>query len=198
MPMTTTLWHYNAGQPIAKTLEACLWLSASGEAGDQPRPGSVPIVPVHDCPGVLAAVLVPDDLAGYVVINGSPIASGLAATRHADCVEIDGQKFWTSGESSPQETDYSPAKHSADVFCFLTKARLREGEPITICPGPPGRPCGMIYKRAAWQTVVTQSGRFRCPNCSFDPQAPRWTPPIPPPHPSLEDIFRMLSPENER
>jgi hypothetical protein len=122
----------------------------------------------------------------------------LTPLQDRDRLTVGEQLFWLSAECRAEETEYDPARHGRDVFCFMTKARLREREPVTICPGRPGALCGMIYKRAAWEALVEQPGGFCCPNCSFNPLAPPWKPAVPTPRKSLANLTHLLHQEAAR
>ena len=119
---------------------------------------------------------------------------GLHELRHADRLELRRETFWISTEFSAEETDYDPAKHPPDAFCFLTKARLSEGDPITICPGTPDTACGMVYKRAAWVMAQQSATAFGCPNCGFTPARAAWTPPVQRRAESWGQLFELAMP----
>jgi hypothetical protein len=117
--------------------------------------------------------------------------------KHGDRLDVGAKTFWVSCERLPDQTEYVPETHGSDVFCFITKARLQENEPITICPGRSGVRCGMIYKRAAWDLAL-ESSTFKCPNCQFDPHAATWEPPAETPTRSLSNLLRLLMQDSAR
>lgn len=178
--MATAIWRHVDGELRAQPLAAPRWLDASGQLSSRRGEQAILVAPLERHEGAVAAVLVPDAWHGRIRLNGSTVVSGLLALAHADQLRIDDAAFWVAGQFVPDETEYSPDHHTRDARCFLTKARLRDGEPITICPGQPGRTCGLIYKREAWRTMADNSPKFRCPQCGFDPHAEVWrpTPPV--------------------
>jgi len=196
--MATSIWFEHDGALTPQALAAPRWLAAGGRLLDEPGFDTLLIAPVRRYEGAVAALLVPDDLRGRVVHNGMPAEGGLLPLRHADHVQIDDWSIWTAGEFIPEETAYSPTTHDQEARCFITKARLRDGELITICPGQAGKPCGMVYKRAAWTTVVAAAAKFRCPNCGYDPKAGVWSPTPATPRPTLDHVFELLKLEPSR
>ncbi|MFO0870526.1 MAG: hypothetical protein U0935_16485 [Pirellulales bacterium] len=195
--MATAIWFLKEGVLASQPLPALRWL-AGGRLLPEPCPDALPIAPVPRYDGAVAVLLLPDSLRGRVILNDVVADGGLLPLRHADHVVIDGSSVWAAGEFVAEETEYSLTRHDKEARCFITKARLREGEPITICPGQPGKPCGMIYKRGAWNTVVSEAARFRCPNCAYDPQATAWRPAPPATRPTLDHVFHLLNWEPPR
>lgn len=155
----------------------------------------MPIAPVRQVVGV---ALVPEQTAGQIARNGMALEPGLHELRHADRLDVNGQTFWISVELSAEETKYDPEKHSPDAFCFLTKARLNEGDAVTICPGTPDTSCGVIYKQAAWEMAQKSATPFRCPNCGFDPARATWAPPVERSSQSLDQLFQIAAQGNTR
>ena len=102
-----------------------------------------------------------------------------------------GETFWISVEYSAEESEYDPARHPPDAFCFLTKARLNKGDPIVICPGTPETSCGVIYRQAAWVLAQQSPSSFRCPNCGFAPAQATWAPPARKPAQPLDQLFQL-------
>jgi hypothetical protein len=196
--MATAIWFECDGTLGSHVLHRSRWLSAGGPLRDERGFDSLLVAPVQRCEGAVAALLVPAELRGRVAHNGMMADVGLVPLRHAAHVQIDDWSLWVAGEFVPEETEYSPTRHEPEARCFISKARLREGEPITRCPGQAGKPCGMIFKRSAWQTVIAATTRFLCPNCGFDPRAGVWRPEPIRPRQSLEHVFELLNLELSR
>lgn len=188
--MNTVCWKLIDGEFAKHVLTRPHWISAKGELVDQPLP-DVPLVSPLTA-DALAVLLVPPAAEYRVAVNRLSLPAGLRALQERDRLDFERNSFWFSVEASPQQSQYDPASHGPDVFCFMTKARLRDGEPITICPGCPQATCGMIYKTSAWQALVGQKGGFRCPNCSFDPHAPPWKPSLARPRRTLANVIRLI------
>jgi hypothetical protein len=126
----------------------------------------------------IAVVVVAEAGSNIVGVRGSLLPAGISALRDRDKIDLIGETYWVSAECSPREEIYDPLRHGSDVRCFMTKARLRAGEPITVCVGTATAPCGTVYRQRAWADLLTRPG-FRCPNCSYDPRAELWKPPVP-------------------
>ncbi len=172
--INTPLWINRAGSPAAERLSDAVMLAAIAPLGD-----------------VVAVALIPETLDRVVRHNRIPAMSGTLTLRHADRLDIAAHSFWIAVGTEAEFTQYSASEHNADVYCFLTKARLREGEPIAVCPGTPVKSCGTIYKLSAWEAMFAQR-EFRCANCNFDPQEPAWRPPPPRPVKRLDAIFELF------
>jgi hypothetical protein len=196
MSLKTYLWHLIDGQPQPVEAAAPLWL-AGGDGGHRPSPerrdGAVMIAPIQPLRQAVAAALVPDAASGSIARDGIPLAAGLHALPHGARLELDGSTFWISSQSAHEETSYDPQHHGPDVFCFITKARLAAGDAITICPGTPGKTCGVIYKKAAWDMALQSPRPFRCPSCGYDPRRSQWQPPRPAPPATLDDLLAIVS-----
>jgi hypothetical protein len=123
--------------------------------------------------GALAVALVPDELERVAFLNGIALGSSMHVLRHADLLELSEKRVWVSTGATPTAIPYDVELHGRDVFCMRTKARLKPGEAIVVCPGTSRESCGMIYKAAAWETGLP------CHHCRFDPKAPAWSPPVP-------------------
>ena len=115
--------------------------------------------------------------AGLVAVNGVPAACGLHVLRHADRLDVADCRFWISAEFVPERTRYAPATHGVEVRCCLTQTRLCAGQDIVICPGVPGTCCGAVYTARAWDTLVEQNPRMKCPRCGYRPTTSVWQPP---------------------
>ena len=126
----------------------------------------------------IAVVVVAEAGSGKVRLQGNPLPVGMSAIRDRTRIDLIGESYWVSAECMPRQESYDPQRHGPDVRCFMTKARLRAAEPITICTGNAAAFCGTIYRRKAWLDLLARPG-FRCPNCSCDPQAELWKPPAP-------------------
>lgn len=133
-----------------------------------------------------AAVIVPEGAPFAIRRNDGRLRAGLHALSHADRLDVPGFTVWVSAEGAPEETTYDPGRHGKDVFCSRTKARLRAGEPIVICPGISAVSCGAVYRKPAWETGL------RCHLCGFDPSRPRWRPQPRAKERSLDDLRRDL------
>jgi hypothetical protein len=144
------------------------------------------LVESRSAPGILAVLLVPAALQGAVLAGGRRAGAGMHLLRHGDRIDFAGQTVWISADSQAKEVAYDPAAHGEDTYCTRTKARLKPGEPIVLCPGTPQVPCGLPYRLSAWELAL------QCPSCKFDPKAPAWSPP-PPPHRSSLDVLLQLA-----
>ena len=193
--MRTTCWYLTDGLLENELLFVTRCLTETGRLSDIATGDAPLIAPLSAGREAIAAVLVPLSCADCLTINKLSLTAGLFALRDRDHLQFHNHSFWVSATCMTEETEYDPARHGPDVFCFMTKARLREGEEITICPGQPGVACGTIYKRAAWNAFVEQPGGFRCPNCSFDPHAPAWQPSLPAPRRSLAHLIHSMRQE---
>ena len=107
-----------------------------------------------------------------VFVDGLGVGPGMHALRHGQRVEFGGTTAWVAGDPAPIERTYDPAIDGAEQRCLRTKVRLVAGEPITVCPGTDARPCGGLFRRAAWTAGLV------CHVCGFDPAARRWRPPV--------------------
>lgn len=166
-------------------------LAADNDDASYPGVTIQAIVP-HD--GGIAVVFVnAQSSAELVALNGSPVRNGLHLLRHADRLDLAGRSFWVSAESSLRRTQYAADHHGAEVRCGLTKARLREGQAIVICPGVPGTPCGVVYKAQAWDAVITANPQMKCTHCGYRPGQSTWQPPIPKPRKGILDGLRQLT-----
>ena len=123
------------------------------------------------CSDVVGALLVPDSATQAVSRAGLRLRPGMHPLRHADSLQIGAAALWVSAEGTPDRTTYDPNLHGSDVFCARTKARLKVGDAIVICPGIPTVSCGLVYKATAW------TPQLACPRCKFDPQQAPWAPP---------------------
>lgn len=155
--------------------------------GGQPQAITPRLIPLTSASGAAAALLVPHS-AGAITRNGVPLPGGVHLVRHKDRLDYGGETYWVAVEHEVRVTLYEPDVHGADVYCFVTKARLRAGEEIVICPGKPGATCGVIYKKPAWDMAREANARFRCPRCGFDPGAGDWQP-APPRTSTLDQLF---------
>ena len=73
---------------------------------------------------------------------------------------------WLAESQQADPAEYEPALHGPDQRCGRTKARLRAGERIIICPG-----CGTMFSERAYAL-----GR-PCEYCRHDPTQSEWVPP---------------------
>jgi len=106
-------------------------------------------------------------------VNGSRVSAGMLLLHHGDRIDAGGNTYWVAASVTPREELYDPEVHDPDQFCFRTKIRFSPGDPVVLCPGPPGRRCGILYSKAAWATGLPCHAQ----SCQFDPKAPAWQPP---------------------
>lgn len=190
--MTTMLCQRNKETFEQTRLDRGLFLDNG--LSERPHNGALMIAPVRGAGDAVAVALIPPQLSRYASHNGVPLPAGMTVLRHADRIDFKSHTLWVSVAADAKHIKYTPHEHGQDVFCFITKARLKQGEPITICPGRPEQPCGMIYKRVAWEMAL-EASTFKCPNCQFDPHQPPWEPPREKPSMMLDALFRILSQE---
>lgn len=172
------VWTQELDKPAARRVEEAI--SLGEPSADAPLHVDLPrLIPTRPGSGALAALLVPAGAA--VMRNGVPLPAGSHALFHADALTIQGRRYWVATSVEVAVTQYEPATHGENVFCFFTKARLKPGEAIVVCPGKPGAECSVIYKQAAWEMALKASVKFQCPRCGFDPAAGDWQPTIPQP-----------------
>jgi hypothetical protein len=190
--MKTTCWKIQAGVLEKIMLTSPQWIDEQAQFHSQATANAPMIAPLTTNRDAIAALVVPVSCANRVLVNKVSLTAGLYTIQDKDRLEFEQHAFYISAECVAEETVYNPTVHSHDIFCFMTKARLREGEEITICPGQAGSACGMMFKRAAWNALVEQQDGFRCPNCSFDPKAPAWEPHIPAPRRTLAHLIRSM------
>jgi hypothetical protein len=188
-----TIWFVDDdGKLTPQSLPALSWIDGNGRVHSTQQFDAIPIAPTPHSRDAIAALVLPDSWRGDVFINGVIAATELIPLQHTDCIEIDGSPLWIAADSVPEETQYSITRHDQEARCFITKARLKEGEPIVVCPGRPGKSCTIVFKRNAWQAALSSATKFRCPSCSFDPRMPVWRPTPPRPARSLDPILRMI------
>jgi hypothetical protein len=185
------------GESERETLTGAAVVNARGELtpprGAAPRRG-VTIQPIVPCDGIVAVALVNAAPAtGVVTLNGSPAANGLHPLRHADRLEVAGRTLWIVAESDLLRVRYAADQHGPEVRCGLTKARLREGQEVVICPGVPGTPCGVVYGASAWDAVIQANPRMKCTRCGYRSGQAAWQPPVPKPRKELLDGLRQLA-----
>jgi hypothetical protein len=141
-------------------------------------PAAPRLLPASAGNGV-AALLVPEGLCRHITCNGVPLPPGAHVLQHTDRVEYGGQVWWVAATSEVREIPYDAATHGEDMYCYITKVRLRPGESIIACPGRPGTGCAALYRKAAWDMALAANARFRCPRCGFEPAAAQWRPELP-------------------
>jgi hypothetical protein len=132
--------------------------------------------PVQFADDILAVVLVPIRGTSQVSCNGVPLEPGLHPMRHGDRLDISGQTYWVASQATVDRVAYDPAAHGEDVFCFMTKARIKPGDAIAICPGTGGRRCGVIYTARAWDMAMTPDSTISCPSCGYHAGQDVWSP----------------------
>ncbi len=176
---TLSVWRLVGDLLTSQSIVGQVALTGALDPVDAGSPATPRLVPLAGEGGALAAILVPPEAEGAVLCDGGALCPGLHLIRHADQLEVDGQTFWVAASVSADVTTYDPAIHGDDVYCFVTKVRLHPGDEIVSCPGRPGVPCGIIYRRAAWEMALESDPRFRCPGCRFDPSEGVWKPSVP-------------------
>jgi hypothetical protein len=137
---------------------------------------SVLAVPIEPVDGGLGVLLVPDGGAP-VAINGVAVPPGLHLLRHADRLDVAGRLHWVSQRCEVEHVEYDPAVHGDNVYCYLTKARLRPGQAIRICPGLAGSPCGALYTAEAWEMAMQSQPPMPCASCGYHRTKAEWSPP---------------------
>jgi hypothetical protein len=148
--------------------------------------------PIAASDGAIGVLLVRDETAESVSVNGIPVPSGLHLLRHADRLDVADRVYWVSAAPRVEEAAYDPAVHGPDVFCYLTKARLHPAQRIKICPGLPGQACGAIYKAEAWEMAMQSEPPMPCASCGYHTRRAEWQPPSVRVQISLADRFRAL------
>jgi hypothetical protein len=200
--MKRVIWIVNGEERSSFDFDRPLSLVAHGNGrivpGVEQATDSVTVLPVEPLRQVVGVALVPGQATDQVVCNGLPLVPGLHELRHADRLDVRHQTFWISTEFSAEETEYDPSAHPPEAFCFLTKARLAQGDPIAICPGTPDTPCGMIYKQAAWVMAQQSGAAFGCPNCGFSPARAAWAPPVQRRAESLDQLLELVVPRSQQ
>lgn len=151
------------------------------------------IVPAQPQGPAVAVILVPESYRYQAALNNVPLRAGIHLLAHTDRVDVAGRSFWISAHSLVEQAEYAPDIHGAHVFCFLTKARILAGEPIKICPGLPGVPCGAIYKADAWDMAMSPDSRIKCANCGYRPDQEAWQPDMPEPRRTSDDLALLLN-----
>ena len=187
------IWTQKFDKPVAQRVDDAVTL---GEVSrDEPLHVNLPrLIPTRPGSGALAALLVPD--AAGVVRNGVPLPAGAHALFHGDALAVQQQRYWVAAAVEVAVTQYVPTAHGENVFCFFTKARLKPGEAIVVCPGRPGAECSVIYKQAAWELALKANSKFQCPRCGFDPSAGDWQPTLPSPT-QLPKLFELAARHRE-
>jgi hypothetical protein len=184
--------HGIAGDPglNSRQLHDTLVLPAESTGGTDDARAAPRLMPTSVRSPGIAALLVPTGLPGRVARNGVPLPPGAHVLQHADRVDYDGRAYWVAAASEVGAVPYDAAVHGEDVYCFITKSRIRDGEPIVVCPGRPGAECHAIYRQVAWDMALESNVRFRCPRCGFEPAAAEWRPTLPRPS-GLPKLFAL-------
>ncbi len=125
---------------------------------------------------LIAVVFIPEPLNGAVSLNGVPLSPGMYCLVHGDALDNGHQSYWLSREPTVERTYYDPAVHGAGLTCFLTKAPLKPGDPITICPGTPKTLCAAIYKTSTWDKIMRPGSPLKCARCGYRPDSKTWKP----------------------
>lgn len=144
-------------------------------------------MPIEPAADVCAVALIPDASETTTLVNGARIQAGFHLLRHADHLMVDDRPIWTSITVTPDEVDYDPDVHGDPLYCFRTKARMKVGDRIVVCPGRPEFHCGMKFTAAAWSTSIA------CHRCGTSPADPGWAPPTSRPSGSLEQLLNVAT-----
>lgn len=167
----TVLWRRASSHAAAEASH----LEAVGQPIDttigEPAESTAWITPARTNGIAGAVAFVPDGLESPITRNGVRLSSGVHVLRHGDRLQLGEATVWFAVDGTPTERPYEPASDGADRFCARTKVRLRDGEPVTACPGTPTQSCGELYRSAAW------NGELACHGCGFDARSPGFTPP---------------------
>ena len=156
------------------------------------RRGEVVVAPVAPIAGAIAVLLVRHEPSDAISLNRVPVPAGLYLLKHSDRIELGQQVFWAAVAPKVEEAMYDPAVHGVDVFCYLTKARLRVGQRLKICPGLDGVPCGAIYKAEAWDMAMQSVPSMPCAGCGYHQSTAEWQPPPVQSRTSLAQRFQAL------
>ena len=145
---------------------------------DEAEPNGAPVTlqTVQHFDGVIAVAWVSQTAQRRVALNGTPVAAGMHTLHPQDQIDLDDTSYWVSDDRTPDRTTYDPAVHGTGVRCCMTKAPLREGQAIVVCPGTPETPCDAIYTEAAWDAVIESNKKMKCPRCGYRAGQPQWTP----------------------
>lgn len=181
-PAGLSLWFATAAaEPQQVALGASAWLAHGVRPSEACNAAETAVLlqPVMPLDGVIAVGFVGDTVDYLVAVNGTPLNAGsMVGVKPADRIDIGIDSYWLSQDLSPRRTTYSRDQHGADARCCMTKARLKGGQQIVVCPGRPGSPCTVVYRADVWDALA-QSREMRCPSCGFRPGQPSWRPPNP-------------------
>lgn len=194
--MNRSMWWINSEEPESRPFEQTVYIIEGG-ALESTKPECLVMAAI--IPTVvdesIGAMLVPPAFAYSVSHNGQPLPPGVYSLRHSDEIVVEGRTYWVARSASVECTSYEPELHGENVFCFATKARLSPRQAIAICPGTGGSPCGVIYKKEAWE-IANQRSASRCPSCGFDPNETEWHPPVRKPDRLLPRLMAMVARRN--
>jgi hypothetical protein len=188
---TIQIWTAEAGTtPAILATTEPLWFSGSGacvaeDLAAPPTADAIVLVAEEPSHGVCGVALVPDGISGRARLNGIRLGPGVHLLRHRDQMALDDQKIWFAIAAVPDEVAYDPDVHGESVFCLRTKARLKGGEAIVVCPGPPEAECGMLYRASAWGMGAP------CHHCGAFPSREGWVPREPVSGSSLAGLFEL-------
>jgi hypothetical protein len=172
MGSTFVLWHARGKEvPQKMALDGPVWLSPAGLAVDGQgasagADGGVLLLPASVGKKAAVAVIVPDALAQAVSANHEPLPSGFHQLGHEDQLQWNELTVSLAESQQAELAVYDPALHGPDQRCGRSKARLRSGDRIVICPG-----CGSMFSERAYAL-----GR-PCEYCRHDPTQGEWVPP---------------------
>jgi hypothetical protein len=170
------------------------WFTESSAAPHlEPRDRAVGLWPIVPKGNFIAVAIVPADLQAKVAINGTAIHSGLHGLSHTDRLDLNGHSVWIAASLSIEPTTYDPAVHGEHKRCFISKAPLEAGQEVVLCPGRPGKPCGVVYAKQSWQRLMESSTRLRCANCDFRPDDAEWRPSEHRPERRINDILDTIT-----
>jgi hypothetical protein len=160
------------GAPQKSPLDGAAWLTAAGLAtadaqrAAEPRAGVLLVPAMTAGKRAAVAAIVHDAAAETVSVNGRPLDAGIHQLGHADQLQLGSLKAWLAESRQADVVQYDPAIHGAAQRCGRTKAPLRPGDRIVLCPG-----CRTIFSERAY-------GLMRpCEYCPYDPKQGEWLPP---------------------
>jgi len=195
--ITFTLWPQSTDGVSSQCVvepEKPAWISADGVLLDSLTASGVErailVRPIQPEGGLIGVAIVPRS--GMIAINGAPKPAGAHGLHHGDSLVVAGRQYYVSVPLIATESLYDPAVHPPEAHCFITKARLAPNDPVTVCPGTTEKPCGYLYKRDAWNQVMSRPGT-KCAHCGFHPALPQWKPPAGKDRPTRARLERLLA-----
>ncbi len=146
--------------------------------GADPAAVTLQIVEPLDC--VVAVAFVGEAINDLVALGGTPLASGMVLVHPTDRIDVGANSYWLSEDLAPLRATYDPAQHEPNARCRVTKAPLKKGQEIVLCPGVTGVDCDVIYRADVWDTMLAENRNImKCHACGYRPDQPHWCPPAP-------------------